>query len=314
MRILVPFLFLLPLAAQDSSVYTRTRTDINGNRIADGPQIVATRSPKSVDTTERLQSINGRTVPIEKVEERLVQDDLSDRITERVIHPYDRNGNPLPRIKVLIEDKKRPDGGSTTLSLTYNGDINGEMRLTERTTTTTQKSGATENSETVVEKPDVNGGIAPAEKRTVEKVAGPHGYQESAVTYRKSDNGGFFEATKQITEHTENGTQSTDSTAEYERGPTGDMQLHGQTVSKTVKQPDGSEESQVDTFGRNAPGMVDSPSNQMKLQYHEIVERQKGPANEIIETRSIQQPLVSDPARLSAPRQVSQIICRGKCE
>jgi len=314
MRILVPLLFVLPLAAQDNSAYTRTRTDINGNRIADGPQIVATRSPKSVDTTERLQSINGRTVPIERVEERVVQDDLSDRITERVIHPYDRNGNPLPPIKVLIEEKKRPDGGSTIQSLTYNGDINGEMRLTERTTTTTQKNGPTENSETVVERPDINGGIAPAEKRSVEKVTGLHGYQESAVTYRKSYDGGFFEATKQITEHTENGSQSTDSTAEYERGPTGEMQLHGQTVSKTVKQPDGSEEVQEDKYGRNSPSLIDSPSNQMKLQFHEIVERRKGPGNEVIETRSVQQPTVSDPERLGPPRQVSQIICRGKCE
>jgi hypothetical protein len=314
MKALVSLLFVLPLAAQDTSVYDRTRTDINGARIADGPQIVASRSPNSVDVTERLQSINGRTVPIEKVEERLVQDDKSDRITERVIRPYDRNGNPLPVRKQLIEEKTQPDGSSTIQSLTYNGDINGEMRLTERTTTNKQKSGATETAETVIERPDINGGIAAAEKRSVVKVAEAHAYQESSVTYRKSDNGGFYEATRQTTEHTDNGSQSTDSTAEYERGATGEMQLHGQTVTTTVKQPDGSEESQVDTFGRNAPGMVDSPSNKMKLQFHEIVQRQKGPGNEVMETRSLQQPLISDPDRLSPPHQVSQTICRGKCE
>ena len=90
---------ILALSAQDSSVRTTTAVDVNGNRIADGPQIDQTNSKNSVETTERMQSINGRMVPLERVEERVLRDDASGRVVERLIHRFDATGNPTTPVK-----------------------------------------------------------------------------------------------------------------------------------------------------------------------------------------------------------------------
>jgi hypothetical protein len=59
---------ILALSAQDSSVRTTTSVDVNGNRVTDGPQVDQTKSKNAVETTERMQSVNGRLVPIERVD------------------------------------------------------------------------------------------------------------------------------------------------------------------------------------------------------------------------------------------------------
>ena len=57
----------------------------------------------------------------------------------------------------MIEEQKRPDGSSTIQSTTYTTDINGNTQITEKSVTDTQKNGSGETSETVVQRPTVNG-------------------------------------------------------------------------------------------------------------------------------------------------------------
>ena len=85
--------FLILFLAQAANTYTTTTTDVNGNRVA-GPVISETRSKTASDITERSQSINGRLVPRERIEERVVRDDASGKVTERITRPYDQTGNP----------------------------------------------------------------------------------------------------------------------------------------------------------------------------------------------------------------------------
>ncbi len=146
--ILGSVVFVLSLSAQDSSVRTTTSVDINGNRVADGPQIEQTRSKGTAETTERMQSINGRMVPLERVEERVVRDDSTGRVVERTIHRYDATGNPTTPVKETIEEQKRPDGSSTIQTTRYRGDVNGDLQLVQKTVTELRKSGSTETSDT----------------------------------------------------------------------------------------------------------------------------------------------------------------------
>lgn len=313
MKCFIPgsIVFVLSLSAQDSSVRTTTSVDVNGNRNPDGTQIAQTKSKSSVDTTERMQSINGRMVPIERVEERVVRDDSSGRVVERLIHRYDATGNPTTPVKETIEEQKRPDGSSTIQTTRYRGDINGDMQLVQKSIADTRKSGSTETTNLVIQRP-LNGSIETVEKKETVRVSEGTGYREEATTYRSDGNGGFGVALRQTKQHTEQGRQATDNTAEYEIGGNGQLQLHGQTVVNTVTRPDGSKDSVVNLYGQNAPGTVD-PDGKMKLFEQQIIEQTPRPGNQLVETVSVRRPTVSDPNTLGPTQQISETTCKGKC-
>ena len=68
--------------------------DVNGNRVSNGPQVISTKTATGSEITEMRQSVNGRMVPLERVEEKVLRDDASGRLVERIIHRYDAQGNP----------------------------------------------------------------------------------------------------------------------------------------------------------------------------------------------------------------------------
>ena len=299
------------LSAQQSSVTNTTAVDINGRRVADGPAVVQSKSDGRSESTEVLQSINGRMVPIQRVQERILRDDSSGRVVERIIREFDQTGSPSAPSKEIIEEQKRPDGSSTRQVSSYRGDINGNMQLTEKSITQTQTSGSTENAETMVQRPTVNGSLETVEKQSVVKIKQPSGYTEDKTTYRRDGNGGFRAAVRETTEHSEQGQQSSDSTAEYELGSTGQLQLHSQKVTKTITAADGSKDQVVDLFGQNVPGTVDPGG--LKLYEQQLIQKKRRP-NEVTETLSVRRPTVSDPKVLGSARQISETVCRGKCE
>jgi hypothetical protein len=299
------------LYAQQSSVTTTTVVDINGNRVTDGPEVIHKSNGRS-ETTEVHQSINGRSVPLERVEEHVVREDSSGRVLERLIRRFDQTGSPTTPVKEVIEEQKRPDGASTTQVTTYRGDINGSMQVIERSITELHKSGSTESAETILQRPTVNGPLETVEKQSRTKVKQPAGYTEDTATYRRSGNGGFDVAVRQTTEHTEQGQQSSDSTAEYEIGSNGQLQLHSQKVTKTVTGADGSKEQVVDIFGQNVPGTVDPGG--LKLQEQQLIQKKPGPNDTVTQTLSVRRPSVSDPKMLGPARQISETVCRGKCD
>jgi hypothetical protein len=299
------------LSAQESSVTTTTAVDINGHRINEGPSVIHSKSDGKSETTEVVQSINGRTIPIERVEQRVVSEDSSGRVVERLIRRYDQTGNPTTPVKEIIAEQKRPDGSSTKQVSTYRGDVNGGMQLIEKLTTQTQVSGSTENAETVVQRPTANG-LDTVEKQSTVKVKQPSGYTEDTTTYRSDGNGGFRPAVRETTEHSDQGQQSSDSTAEYELNPEGRLQLHTQKVTKTVTAPDGSKDQVVDIFGQNVPGTTDP--GPLRLQEQQLIQRKPGPNETVTQTLSVRRPTVSDPHTLGPARQLSETVCRGKCD
>jgi hypothetical protein len=299
--------------AQDSSVRTTTSVDVNGNRVPDGAQVDQTRSKNSSETTERTLSINGRMVPQERVEEHVLRDDSSGRVVERLIHRYDAAGNPLPPVKETVEEQKRPDGGSSVQTTRYRGDINGGMQLEEKSIVNITKSGSSETINTEVQRQGVNGSLATVQKQDTVRVRDGKNYQEDSTTYRPDGNGGFGVAIRQTTQHTEQGGQARDNSVEYEPGPDGQLQLHSQTVAETVTRSDGSKESLVNLFGRNVPGTVE-PDGKLKLYEQQTIDRRPGAGNSVIETLSVRRPSISDPATLGPSRQISETICKGKCD
>jgi hypothetical protein len=300
--------------AQQSSVSTASSVDVNGNVIADGPTISQSKSANGSQTLVTTQSINGRTVPMEQVEERILRNDSSGKLTERIIHRYDPQGNPLPAARETIEEQKRPDGSSTTQSTTYRTDINGSMQMVEKSVTDTQKNGSGETSETVIQRPTLNG-FATVEKQSNVVSKQGNDFQAESITYRSDGNGGFYPAVRQTTEHKVQGSEITDNSAEYEKGPNnGELQLHGQTVSKTVTRPDGSKDAVVEIYSRNVPGTVSGNESGLKLQEEQMIESKPGPGNTMVQTLSVRRPTIADPGTLGPPRQLSQTVCKGDCK
>jgi hypothetical protein len=299
------------LAAQQSDVKQASAVDINGNVIRDGPAISQTQLPGGSQTLVTTQSINGRTVPMEKVEQRTIHSDASSKVVERIIHRYDPQGNPLPPAREVIEEQIKPDGSSTTTRTTYSTDINGNTAVTEKSVTTLQKNSSGETSETVVDRPTLNG-FETVEKQSTVQTKQPDGYQSESTTYRRDGNGGFFAAVRQTTDHKVQGSDISDNTAEYERNPEGELQLHGQTVSHTVTLPDGLTNSVVDIYSTNVPGTVSEGG--LKLQERQTIDNTPGPGGSVVQSLTVQRPTVSDPGSLGSPRQISETVCTGDCK
>jgi hypothetical protein len=157
-------------------------------------------------------------------------------------------------------------------------------------------------------------GLQPVEKQTQVVSKQGAGYQAESTTYRSDGNGGFSPALRQTTEHIVQGSQISENVAEYERDSYGELALHGQTVTKTVTRPDGSQESVVDVYSRNVPGTVAATGSGLKLQEEQMIESAPGPGNTVVQTLSVRRPTVSDPGTLGPARQLSQTVCKGDCK
>ena len=296
--------------AQEAVTRTNSARDLNGTAV-EGPSVLERKSPGAVERTEKRQSINGRLAPAETVEERVLRDDSSGRLIERVVKRFDPAGNPLPVEKTTIEETKRASG-LTVRTTTRRADLNGNMAVAERSQTDVEKTGARETSETVTERLSLNGGFEPVEKRSVVKEGSGESFQENTVVFRKGENG-FVPALRVVTQHSSRSNGSTDEQARYEPGSSGQMELRSQTVSRATKQPDGSESRQVDRFGVAVAGTVSAAGSGMRLQERELVERRKTAAG-LIEIVRVQRPTVSDPGVLGPARVISETECRGKCQ
>lgn len=278
--------------------------------------MIERKTPTSSEVTETRQSINGRMVPQERVEERVVRDDASGRVVERIIRPYGPDGNPGPPTRETIEQQKGPDGNSTIRTTTYRGDINGNMQLVQRSVTQEHKTDSSETTDTVVEAPTINGSLETVEKRSIVKSKEPSGaYQAEDTVYRKNASGDFYTAVRQTTDHMIKGTEATDNTAQYEVGANGDLQLHGQTVSKTITNADGSKDVVVNIYGQNVPGTVDGGGTQpLQLQEQQIIRQTAGPNKSTVQNVSVRRPTVSDPNSLGPAQQLSETVCKGDCK
>jgi hypothetical protein len=303
------------LAAQDTSSYRTTTVDINGDRVSYGPDVTTSSSKTGSDSTQFRRSVNGGLVPVERAEERVVREDASGKVVERTIRHYDSTGNPLGTEKIVIEERKDGGGSSTVTTTKYGMDINGRNQVKERTTTQIQSNGDSETANTTIERPTANDSLQTVEKQTkvTVKQGASGGYEESAETYRRGPAGDFYEATRRVAQHSVSGTESKDNIAEYEVGATGRLELHGQTVTTAQKRADGSEEVSVDIFSKNVPGVLND-SGSLQLKEHQTIERRTGPGDSVVETLSVQRPTVSDPKRLGPPQQISETVCKGKCD
>jgi hypothetical protein len=300
------------LSAQSSQSFSTYGYDVNGRRVEMG-SMGLTSSNGSSATVETMRNVNGRTVPLESAEEKVVSDGPDGRVIERIVKRYDAGGRVVETVKQVLEERKTGDGGTQTVSSVYRSDVNGRFALEERSRTESRESGGSAVAETVVERPTINGGLDLVEKRT--SVARGDGRVRNAeTTVLRRDAGGSLRETERqvVVTRTEDGrvTQQID---EYNSAATGKMELAGHKVTTSVKNPDGSETVVTDVFGRAAPGRaVSGFASGPQLRERLIVERRAAPDGSVVEIFSVQRAGLED-GTLGAPRKISERVCSGDC-
>lgn len=309
MRILA-FLLALPAAllAQQSQS-TTSIYDINGHRV-DWSQSQSGEGRSA----ETVRTLNGRSVPVEKVDEKVVKNEGGVRVVERTVRRYDMSGNPLPPEKTVVETETRPDGSSVEKSTVYKGDINGNLQPAERTVSETRKSGDTSTTETAVEKTTINGGFEKVERRVAEERADKTSNERDETVYTKDANGRFGETSRRVVRSkTEDGV-TREQVDEYESATSGSLKLARQSVATVTKQADGSERREVDVFGPAAPGRAIPDSGAMQLRERQFFTSKQSAEGTVVRVFAVQRPSVNSTNELGPVRKVSETVCTGKCQ
>ena len=299
------------LAQQSAKLENSYIYDVNGRRVETGISVLSTQSKGASSTVERALNANGRLAPLEAIEEQVLREDANGRIVERTIRRYDANGIPGPPEKQRIEETRQADGGTRTLTTLYRGDINGALQIAERTVAETRKNADTETTRVTVEKPSLNGAFEAVERRESTNRKTAAGLATEASTYRRDENGRFFEAQRLLSETKTVNGQSVANLSQYEL-KNSRMELSGQTVTRTRRQPDGSETSEVEIYKVDVPGRPVTAGKPVLLE-QQLIERQPGQGQSLVESVTVRRTSPNAPDRLGEPRKISERVCQGSC-
>jgi len=298
---------VLALWAQPQSSTTRTYTfDANGAR-----QLATESSTVNGSTEQTVRNLNGGVSPVERVEERILRQDSSGRVIERIIRPFDATGQPGPPQKLQIAERTRPDGSKSVETEVFAGNISGGFSLVEKTTAISRTAGNVENIETQVARPTLNGAVELLERRQARIETGGQSRQEVVNVERRDANGQFLPALREVKQTQERSGKTTETMTQYLAGPSGQLHWNGQSVVETQKQPDGSQRKEVTLFGSNAPGRPSADQPQVREQ--QIIETRSA-NGQTVETLSIRRPALDNPASLGPPQKISEKVCTGACK
>lgn len=281
--------------------------DLNGNRVA-----AAVYTAKDGDRQELTQSVNGRKVPLQQSETKVLSDGPSGKTTETLTRKYDATGQLVSTERTVVEEKKLPNG-AVIHATTYRSDLNGRMAESERRTIESLTQGPTSSTNVTVSRPGISGSFDVAEKRSVTSNADGKTLQETEVVQIPAANGQLMEAARLVRQQsTVNGT-TTSTEARYEPDFTGKMSLAGQQVATIKKDADGALVTQVDRYAPAAYGVARSESGTQQLKEQEVIVRRE--KNGVVtETTSVSRPTMQDPNRLGPSSPVSEFVCTGKCD
>jgi hypothetical protein len=301
------------LCAQDVSrqALTTYTYDLNGRRIPSAASVAVTSAAGSL-RAETTQTVNGRTVPLEALEEKVISQGPEGRVVERVVRRYDTNGRAVEGEKIRIEERAEPGGGTTVLTTVLEPDINGRYSVRERSTTRSAKFGETLNAETLVERPNLSGSLELFEKRRAVQTGNEKNLLTDVTIYRRDANGGLMQTERVTTETVVENSQTTQTTATYNSNTTGTLDLAGQRVSRLRRNPDGSEVEVVDLFGGSPAGRSPEPSGRPALREQQIIERRPVGGQGLVETFSVRRPNLES-GRLGPAQKISETVCTGKC-
>jgi hypothetical protein len=304
------FVSAASIAAFAQSTTTSFSSGLNGERVANNSIVDNGAGQK----TELYQSINGRKVPLQQTEERVISQNSSGRTVETVTKKFDPNGALASTEKTVTQEEKLSDG-MRAHSTIYRSDVNGSVREIERKNLESHTQGGSSNSQTEIARPDPSGSFQTVEKRSSVTQTSGNGSNTDETVYRRLQDGTFSAAVRDISETTQSGSQSVKKSAHYEPTDSQQLQLTAQTVTSTSKRPDGSTVSDVSYYGTSAgDGRVRDRQTAPQLREQQRIERVTKSDGSVTEIVAAQRPTVADPSRLGPMQKISETICLGMCK
>ncbi|MBI5282863.1 MAG: hypothetical protein HY858_14355 [Candidatus Solibacter usitatus] len=304
MRILAFALIALGLPAQQTQSSTYV-FDLNGRR-SDWTQA---RSGEGA-SSETVRDVNGRRVPVEQVQEKILRNEGGVRVVERITKRFDPNGRPLPPEKTVIESTTRADGSGTESVTTYRGDLNGNLQLSERAATQLRKAGDTVTRETSVERAGISGSLEAVERRVSQETVTKTTSEKDETVYSRDSNGRFAEAGRRIVKAATINGQVREQTDEYESVTTGRLQLARTSVATTLKTPDGGERKEVDVYGPAAPGRAVSADGKLQLRERQHFTSRQSADGATVQVFAVQRPNLGAKAGLGPVQTISETVSR----
>ncbi len=298
----------LALAQSAVTVYT---TDLSGHRIPDAK----VTSTEPGQRTFMSQSLNGRQVPLQATEARVLSESPAGRVTETITRRYDADGKLVETERVVAEEQKGAGGQSSIKATVYRSDLHGRMIEAERRAIETVTQGSTTVSDVVVNRPTLNGTFEATEKRKVTTVTEGSVTRETDALALKTPGGQFTERAREIRETDTAGGLTKTNVANYELNFTGRMEMMRQQAGTTTKAADGSEITEVNLYAVAPYGITRDERNEgQKLKEQQIIVRTPGLGGTVLESTSVRRPTLADQSKLGAPVKISETVCTGKCD
>ena len=293
--------------AYGQSASTEFITDLNGRRVESAKYLSS-----NGDSALLTQSINGRNVPLERSEAKVLTDQPNHRVIETIVRRYDATGQ-LISTQRTVSDEQKSGGRSTIQATVYRSDTNGRLLESERRTIESQTQGGTTTAEVTIARTGMSGTWETAEKRKVVTVTEGDRTRETETIARPAPgNLTFIEMARDVRETAKSGTTTTANTVHYELDYVGKMSLIRQETATTTKQGDGSEVTELNLYAPSIYGVAREGQASSKLREQQTVVRKEN-AGVVTETTSVRRPTLSDPNRLGDPNVISNLVCTGKC-
>jgi hypothetical protein len=293
--------------ALGQSVTTDYTTDLSGHRV-EGAQY---RSSDG-DRTELIQSINGRSVPLERSETKVLTDQPNHRVTETIVRRYDALGQ-LASTERTVSDEQKTAGRSTIQATVYRSDLNGRLLESERRTIEAQTQGATTTADVTIARTGITGSWETAEKRNVVTVVEGNTTRETESVTRPAQGKMIFtEISRQVKESTKSEASTISNTVHFELDYQAKMSMIRQETATTTKQGDGSEVTEMNLYAPSIYGVAREGQPGPKLREQQVIVRKEN-AGVVSEITTVRRPTLADPNRLGDPSVISNLVCTGKC-
>ena len=296
------------LCAQQTTQNTTSYTiDVNGRRVESSVASHAS-TPSASQRSQTTRSINGRNVPLETTDDKVIsQDARGNKTVERTVRRFDQNGNPGPAERVRIEEKVNSDGSKTIQTTLFREDINGRPQLEERETTQVRESGPTTQTTVSVERSTINGALELVQKASAIERKTSNGSTLESTVYKRDLNGSFNPAASERINRTKQGNAETVDSNVYELGPDNKLTLSKRMVGTITTKSDGSQVEQLDVYStKTGPVTIDANANGPRLQQQVLRERQVKSDGTVVEVTSVRDRLPSDPSRFGNYERVAE--------
>ena len=168
-------------AQNEKTIYT---TDLSGNRVASAMNENTENSHR-----ELSQSVNGRTVPLEATDTRIISKSGNRTVTETITKKFNPNGGLGSTERLVTETESLPNGGKNQTLHYYGSDVSGETTEFERRQVQERVQGSSRTTDTVIARPGLSGAFETTEKRTAKTDVAGARTETNETVYRVSQNG-----------------------------------------------------------------------------------------------------------------------------